>query len=319
MLQAAKRSVSLRVVRLGIVTTHTVASQVTGPVAHAPAVRAGFLCGVCSPQPPSGCGYRRVLKVWASVPHSPVRPLLLCLSATVPVSPLDGVGCACGAVAAAFSPASFLMLRPFLVARFLVARRGWSLCPCCSALAAPGLCASCGSPRPAQGGGLGSVLAGFRSVGFSGSRSCRLAVAAGLSAVRLLPVSASVSVGCAAGLDSAVRFAVPGAVVFRAASRLPGALAARSSALVASVAGAGGLLVVCPAAGQACPVGVAPGSAFSGGGSGSWASAALAVQRGGAVLVWAASFPAWLVSAGSSPAPGWWFRPAAQVVQGSLF
>jgi len=167
-------------------------------------------------------------------------------------------------------------------------------------------------------GGVGPVLAGFASVGFSGSRSCSAAVAAGLSVVPLLPAGAAVSVGCAAGLDGAVRAAVSGAVVFRAASRLPGALASRSAALVRSVGAAGGLLVVCPAAGQACPVGVRPGAAFSGGGSGSWASAALAVQSGCAVLVWASALPAWLVSAGFSPAPGWWFRPGS-ASQGSLF
>jgi len=188
----------------------------------------------------------------------------------------------------------------------------------------PGFCPSCLAPfpvpasAPVPAGGVGAVLAGFASVGFSGSRSCAAAVAAGLSVVALLPSSCSVSVGCAAGLDGAVRAAVPGAVVFRAASRRPGALASRSSALVRSVAAAGGLLVVCPAAGQACPAGVRPGAAFSGGGSGSWASAALAVQSGCAVLVWSASLPAWLVSAGFAPAPGWWFRPGVSS-QGSLF
>jgi len=139
-----------------------------------------------------------------------------------------------------------------------------------------------------------------------------LAVAAGLSVLPSVVAGCPVLVGCAAGLDSAVRFAVQSAQVFAAASQQPGALAARSAALVSAVAGGGGVLVVCPAAGQACPVGVRPGSAFCGGGSGSWASAALAVQLGAAVLVWSsAPLPVWLASVGHSPAPGWWFRPAA--------
>ena len=161
------------------------------------------------------------------------------------------------------------------------------------------------------------LLPSFPLVGFSGSRSCPAAVAAALSA--LPSPGVPVFVGCAAGVDSAVRGAVPSARVFAAASRLPGALAARSAALVSAVAASGGLLVVCPAAGQPCPLGVRPGAAFSGGGSGSWASCALAVQSGAAVLVWSsAPLPAWLSSAGFSPAPGWWFRPAA-VAAPSLF
>ncbi len=154
--------------------------------------------------------------------------------------------------------------------------------------------------------------ASFPVVGFSGSRSCAAAVAAALSVVGSVGGGCSVLVGCAGGVDRAVRLAVPSARVFAAASQRPAALAARSSALVAAVAAAGGVLVVCPAVGQPCPVGVRPGSAFCGGGSGSWASAALAVQLGAAVLVWSsAPPPAWLSSAGFSPAPGWWFRPAA--------
>lgn len=156
------------------------------------------------------------------------------------------------------------------------------------------------------------MVSTFSLVGFSGSRSCPQSVAAALSVAASVGAGCPVVVGCAAGVDGAIRSAFPGAQVFAAASRLPGALAARSAALVGAVVAGSGVLVVCPAAGQACPAGVRPGSAFSGGGSGSWASAALAVQFGGAVLVWSASpLPAWLASVGHSPAPGWWFRPAA--------
>lgn len=163
------------------------------------------------------------------------------------------------------------------------------------------------------------LLSVFPVVGFSGSRSCPAAVAAALSALPSLPVGGPVLVGCAPGVDAAVRSAVPSAQVFAAASQRPAALAARSATMVSAVAGAGGVLVVCPAAGQPCPAGVRPGSAFSGGGSGSWASCALAVQLGAAVLVWSsAPLPVWLVSVGHSPAPGWWFRPAAPAAP-SLF
>lgn len=148
----------------------------------------------------------------------------------------------------------------------------------------------------------------FPIVGFSGSRSCPAACLAALSA--LPSPGVPVFVGCAGGVDAAILAAVPSARIFRAASRHPGALAARSAALVQAVAASSGLLIVCPAEGQGCPVGVRPGAAFSGGGSGSWASCAFAVQLGAGVLVWSsAPLPTWLVSAGFTPAPGWWFRP----------
>ena len=154
------------------------------------------------------------------------------------------------------------------------------------------------------------VPATFRVVGFSGSRRCPAAVAAALSVVPQFS-GLPAFVGCASGVDAAVSAALPSARVFRASSQHPAALAQRSAALVQAVAAGGGLLVVCPAAGQPCPAGVRPGAAFSGGGSGSWASCALAVQHGAAVLVWSSTLPAWLASAGYSPAPGWWYRPAA--------
>lgn len=154
------------------------------------------------------------------------------------------------------------------------------------------------------------ALPPFPVVGFSGSRRCPAAVAAALSVVPQFS-GLPAFVGCASGVDAAVSAALPSARVFRASSQHPAALAQRSAALVQAVAAGGGLLVVCPAAGQPCPAGVRPGAAFSGGGSGSWASCALAVQHGAAVLVWSSTLPAWLASAGYSPAPGWWYRPAA--------
>ena len=121
-------------------------------------------------------------------------------------------------------------------------------------------------------------------VGFSGGRRLspvfRPQVAAVVAAV--LASGRFVAVGCAAGADSFVRAATPGAVVFSASSfgSGRGAFAARSVALVRAVAagGAGSGFVVFPAA--PCPAGLVPSSSvsacFCGLGSGSWASAALA-------------------------------------------
>ncbi len=120
-------------------------------------------------------------------------------------------------------------------------------------------------------------------VGIGGSRAPG---AASLRALRrllpLIPSSTPVFVGCAAGIDAAVRSARPGARVFRAASSRPGALARRSIRCVRAVAQAGGVWVSFP--GRACPPGIrpsrSPSACFSGGGSGSWASLALAAGLG---------------------------------------
>ena len=128
---------------------------------------------------------------------------------------------------------------------------------------------------------LPSLVAGFRSFGFSGSRFGSAAVSPFLS---LLPAGAAVSVGCARGVDRLVRAAFPASRVFRAASFRPAALAARSASLVRSVVASGGLLVAFP--GGSCPAGVCPRRrSFRGCGSGSWGSVALARALGGAVLV----------------------------------
>jgi hypothetical protein len=130
------------------------------------------------------------------------------------------------------------------------------------------------------------------SVGFSGSRSPSASVA--LSALLpLVPSTARVSVGCAAGVDLACRsyFASRASLlVFSVASGRFGsgrsAFARRSSRCVLSVAaGRAGLLVVLPSSGV-CPPGVRPSRSFAGGGSGSWGSAAFALGRGRRVLLY---------------------------------
>jgi hypothetical protein len=181
---------------------------------------------------------------------------------------------------------------------------------------------------------LSGLLRGVSSVGFSGSRSPSPAALSALAPVcAAVPRSGCrVSVGCARGVDAAVRGAFAGSrslLVFSAAAPrfaragAVGALALRSAACVRSVApGRRGLLVVVPSG--ACPAGVRPGRSFRGCGSGSWGSAALAVGLGRRVVVWLPAGvvpPAWAGFSWSSLSSGWWLcspLPAAPV-QLSLF
>lgn len=167
-----------------------------------------------------------------------------------------------------------------------------------------------------------SVVSSASAVGFSGSRfefvpySVRLVAAA-------VPAGVPVFVGCASGVDAAVRGFFPGARVFSASAfgSGRGSFAARSAACVRAVSAAGGLWVSFPS--RPCPAGLAPSAsssrAFCGSGSGSWASLAFAVGLGVPCLVWCVAPPAaWgFVSLGG----GWWFRcaPVPVGVQLSLF
>ena len=133
----------------------------------------------------------------------------------------------------------------------------------------------------------------FPSVAFSGSRV--VGSSASVSCGAFLPVlgsfsgSVAVAVGCASGVDSLVRSAFPLASVFSVQQFAVGgrvcraSFARRSSALVSWCASSGGLLVAFPLG--ACPSAVAPSASFSGCGSGSWGSVALAVGLGCSVLV----------------------------------
>ena len=181
---------------------------------------------------------------------------------------------------------------------------------------------------------LSGLLGGVSSVGFSGSRSPSRGALSALALVcAAVPRSGCrVSVGCARGVDAAVRGAFAGSrslLVFSAtAPRFAragavGALALRSAACVRSVArGRRGLLVVVPSG--ACPADVRPGRSFRGCGSGSWGSAALAVGLGRRVVVWlhpSVVPPAWAGFSWSSLGCRWWLcspLPAAPM-QLSLF
>lgn len=177
---------------------------------------------------------------------------------------------------------------------------------------------------------LASVFSGFSAFGFSGSRSLSgVSLAALRAACGAVPAPASVFVGCASGVDAAVRSAFPSAVVFSVASGSfgsgRGAFAARSVAVVRAVAAAGGLWVSFPS--SSCPAGLLPSASssrcFCGAGSGSWASLAFAVGLGvPAVVFCPAGVPSGWGFSPVSGAPGWFsFVPVAApvVVQLSLF
>lgn len=131
------------------------------------------------------------------------------------------------------------------------------------------------------------LFSGVVSVGFSGSRAPGAAALAALSALLpLVPSGVRVSVGCAFGVDAAVRSffgASPSLLVFSVASGRFGsgrsAFARRSSRCVLSVAsGSRGLLVALPSA-PVPPFGCRVGRSWRSGGSGSWGSVSFALGR----------------------------------------
>jgi hypothetical protein len=172
---------------------------------------------------------------------------------------------------------------------------------------------------------VSELLSSAPAVGFSGSRSVVPAACA-----EVVPaVSSPVFVGCARGVDAAFRAAFPSARVFSAASfgSGRGSFAARSSALVRALHLSGGVLVSFPSPGS-FPSGLVPSPSssrcFSGLGSGSWATLALAVGLGVpcAVFLGSGSVPAGFsvpsVWCARSVGGGWWVcQPRA--VQLSLF
>lgn len=165
---------------------------------------------------------------------------------------------------------------------------------------------SCGVGLPPS---VVALVAGARSVAFSGSRSVVPPVLA--SVLALVSPRAFVAVGCASGVDAAVRSSVCGCSVFSAssfaASSWAGRLALRSAAVVRAGAGRSPALVLVFPSG-ACPRGLAPSpsvsACFAGFGSGSWSSAAFAAGLGAPLLVFSpVGVPAWgFASLGA----GWW-------------
>jgi hypothetical protein len=134
----------------------------------------------------------------------------------------------------------------------------------------------------------------FMRFGFSGSRSLSKNFTPLVASVLAsLPEDAEVLVGNAKGLDELVRSLCPAAKVFYPAFPGRGGLAARSAALVKACD------VLFVFVSSPCPEGVQPSRSFSGKGSGSWGSAALAAGLGKKLKVfWCADskpvFPAWV-------------------------
>lgn len=159
------------------------------------------------------------------------------------------------------------------------------------------------------------VFAGFTAVGFCGGRSVGggRAAAAAVAAAAVAAAGVPVLVGCANGVDLAVRTAVSSAQIFRAASSRPGHLVARSCQFVAALAAhERPLLVVVPGVGA--PAGLRPSHSWQSCGSGSWSSAALAAGRSVAVLVQAPAaswLPQWNFEFNQAFG-GWLLRPPAR-------
>jgi hypothetical protein len=167
-------------------------------------------------------------------------------------------------------------------------------------------------------------------IGFTGSRKGFYSTALVSRIARAVSLLGhTVCVGCAQGVDSVVRSAVPSARVFSVASPGAGvgsrswsvALARRSQSMVSACS------VLVGFASVPCPSSVSPARSFCGGGSGTWASIAFAVGRGLRVFVFAAPdvpLPSW--SGGSwvqacptgTWAAAWVWLPTAAVSQLSL-
>ncbi len=173
-------------------------------------------------------------------------------------------------------------------------------------------------------------------IGFCGSRSLPASSGALVSRVvgSVLRSGRGVAVGCAPGADALVRCAAPYASVFRASSFGVGrsSFARRSAALASAVSSSGRGAGFVGFVSYPCPPGVVssplPSRCFSGAGSGSWASLALAAGLGLPVVVFPVGFPSsalpsswggsWSPLAGVAWSGGFRFVPAPSP-QGSLF
>ncbi len=136
-----------------------------------------------------------------------------------------------------------------------------------------------------------SLITESACIGFSGSRS---AISSSLNVLtevtKLIPDTTTIVVGCAQGIDKAVRNIFSDAVVFYVSDfgQGRGAFAARSIACVQRVRHSRGIWISFPV--DPCPPGLLPSinssECFCGKGSGTWASLALAVGLNIPSLVW---------------------------------
>jgi len=170
---------------------------------------------------------------------------------------------------------------------------------------------------------VAAILTGAAALGISGSRRPSVATLASLSAaLRAAPIGIPVLVGDAQGIDARAHQIRPSARVFVAADYGDGpqSFAARSITCVRATVAAGGIWCAFPS--SLCPVGLAPSAsshrAFSGHGSGTWASLALALGLGLPTLVYLPpGVPApWCAL--SAIECGWW-SSAPAAAQLSLF
>lgn len=125
------------------------------------------------------------------------------------------------------------------------------------------------------------------TVGFSGSRSMTPEMKEAIKQIALLiPQSTAVIVGDCRGVDKFIASLYKNASIFNVKNYAN--TAHRSISMVNAVRAANGILVVFP--GNPCPSGLIPSASssrcFCGLGSGSWASAALAVGLNIPVIIW---------------------------------
>jgi len=150
------------------------------------------------------------------------------------------------------------------------------------------------------------------AVGFSGSRSAQPDPVTVETLAFICPEL--VAIGCARGVDAAFRRVLPNAKIFKV-SDLPfsgrGAFARRSINCIEWVADHRGLWVSFPS--SECPRGLLPSlKAFSGHGSGSWASLSYAIASGLKSVVYLGSIPC-PVGWGLESVGGGWFVSSSVV------
>lgn len=152
------------------------------------------------------------------------------------------------------------------------------------------------------------LITNCSTIAFTGSRTMVNGQAEMIDFV-LANCTPEVLVGDALGIDAYVRSHCATATVFEVSDYWTGnlkkaAFAVRSQAMIKSLHSRGGLLIAFPS--SVCPEGLKPSKyAFSGYGSGTWATAAYAIALNVPVLVWlpaGLSSPVWLDEAND----GWW-------------
>lgn len=167
---------------------------------------------------------------------------------------------------------------------------------------------------------LDAILKNSKVIGFSGSRNPQAQEIKALKyIVQKVPKKAQICVGCANGIDNLVVSHFPHATVFKAANyetNIKAALALRSTACVKAIPSSSeGLLIAIPSG--SCPHEVKPSRSFSGHGSGTWGTIAIAIGLEKRVCVFSPNPPQWV---GQQIEENWWYHePILQPIQISLF